>query len=1307
MYQGYLRLGSTEIANAQRVARYVQNIMPGFPLRDCVGCEGIERALGTTYNSPLQDGAPWIDPSNTATYDFLGFYPITVQGLDSSTVVATVTESITDGGYLNSSRARTRDIRVRGVLVATSELGLAAGQTWLNEALRGDPCEDGNCNGYDLSFYAACPEFEVCYTDFNAGDQFPVTGLRPNLLVPIADTLEQDAKFLGAIDPNHWDGLTFTWGVSRFVGDFSNYEEDIEVRSGPVTPWRVNKVRNPRFAVDTALWGTDATLSRVATGGPDNDPYGHLVFNAGLRHLQTSVENAISTQNMLQFRARTDLDTFVVNIRSAIDNSVVQTHLFTGATDWEDYSLIVPSARDNLLEFEFEDPDPAVRENLVQNPSPQVNDTGWAGIAATAFSSARTAGTGVAGDYGYVFTFTDNSVSGNAGPQAGTTTGLNIPVVAGETIYPSMYVRSNVSRTGVVLRAFFFDAANAVVSSPTSTPFNLVANAAYQQVTMGATVVPVGATHVAFRIVNPNAVTTPWGGALRNRVGNPNTVSGGTAFTVGNAAQSYTGGKLRLTATGAGAAFAYPQPPVGEVTSPGFTITTGTPYAVRVRVTNPNAFTTYARLGLSWYTAAGIAAVPSSTLGAIQTIAPGATVVIELIGTVPAHTSGNAIASMLPITYNYLNLSSGTPAAGTLLDVSEYALFTGTTAPTVSPVPYFDGGTVETGRTIAWTGTANASPSTRTGDWVAIDRANTANGTYFDGNTADTPSEEFVWSGTAYASTSLAEGPHYFDVTQVIVEGGTQFLPYFDGSTLPDMPPTNAENAPDPEYAVAWEGTANASESQMEWLGEAQFEFCGQGKYAWIYVTGGYGAVTVSYGRATSISDEEQALKFERYARDVGRIEGPTVTREIAPNTGYARIVEFSLNASTPFIYSRSGRTYDWGFDFYEPTEFTDTTPPEPPPSVVIDPDCPPVPDPPRPPIVENDCVVTPGTWDRYAFAINAEDVSRWSSIVPRISLTPGVEMRQMRFRTTPNPLGVRPSRTNLALRPYPNAAGGWQSGSAIPFPATLQSVGARRPGTQASVINRSLTALDNRIALWNWIGGYGTAAAEQPVAVPDFTHYFSLYYKAVNAPSTPYAFTITWFNGGGAPIGSDVQAPQEAVSSSGVWSRATFSAIAPSAAARVLVGITFYTPTGGLATGDEEVWIQDLLIETGGSSSPSVYFDGDMADDDSLEYAFTGTAFQSTSTATIAAFAYDSEFIVSYSPAGATVVVDSTTRRAEIVLDSSTAPIPAGNLLYGSNGGPMEWPEFTCGTAYFVTVDVPVGTGDDLNLLMELTRRE
>lgn len=908
MFQGYLRLGSVELANAARTEAYVRNILPGFPLRGCQGCDELARALGESYNSPLLDRAPWIDPTNTSTYDFYGFYPVSIEGLDDSTVSATVTESLGAGGYINSPRAGTREVRVRGVLVAGTDLGLRAGMVWLNEALTANPCEDGNCAGRQMSFYAGCPQFEACYGYEEFGDSGVTTGLRPsNVYSPAPWTVNQDIQATGHFQPIlGWDGLTISWGWSEFRGDINDRLTGLVRQFGPVTPYRTNKVANPEFAINTALWGTDATLTRVATGGPDGGTFGRLSFTTS-GTMQTSIVTALSTQNMLQFQARTDLPTFTVTIRSSIDNSVIQTQSFTGSTSWAQYSLIVPNARDGLLEF-----------------------------------------------------------------------------------------------------------------------------------------------------------------------------------------------------------------------------------------------------------------------------------------------------------------------------------------------------------------------------------------------------------------TGADSGAHELDVSHVIVEAATQLLPYFNGSRLPMMQPTNVPD--DPGYSVSWLGPEHASESRMEWLGNEnliRYEFCGDNLFGWLYVESGYGNISVSLGFATRYPDAYQARAFERYVNNVARTSGPIVTRELKTSIGVGQVVEFTVVAGTPFVYA-AGNTLDWTLE--NPVTFEDEDPPETPPVVVIDPDCPVVPDPPRPPIIENACVLTPGTWDRYIVSIPAFNIPKYSVTVPTFDVTVPQEMRQIRVRTYPNPLGVQASRTNLAPRPYPTGTGGWTSPNAGVFPVTYTTGVARRLGT-ASVLGTN-TGTDSRVAVVTRVGAKGNATADlAPVNASSF-YTFSVYFMTQNAASARYSIAVTWLTNAGSVVGTNIQSPQATDSvtlmgaAPGGWVRAEYYLQAPVTAERAQMDLTIYTASGGLADPLQRIFTQDAQIERGPEASP--YFDGNVADSDGLAYSWAGATLGSLSLAVIDQFANESEFIVSYAPADARVVVNSQTRQSFIYLPSDPSrAINASNLLYGPEGGPMVWPELSCGISHFVTIDVPPGTGDGSHFLMELTRRE
>jgi hypothetical protein len=64
-------------------------------------------------------------------------------------------------------------------------------------------------------------------------------------------------------------------------------------------------------------------------------------------------------------------------------------------------------------------------------------------------------------------------------------------------------------------------------------------------------------------------------------------------------------------------------------------------------------------------------------------------------------------------------------------------------------------------------------------------------------------------------------------------------------------------------------------------------------------------------------------------------------------------------------------------------------------------------------------------------------------------------------------------------------------------------------------------------------------------------------------------------------------------------------------------------------------------------------------------------------------------EFVVSYIPPNSTMTIDGIRRTSYLVANNSAARQPASHLLYASDGGPMSWPELTCGIPYTITLDV------------------
>jgi hypothetical protein len=83
----------------------------------------------------------------------------------------------------------------------------------------------------------------------------------------------------------------------------------------------------------------------------------------------------------------------------------------------------------------------------------------------------------------------------------------------------------------------------------------------------------------------------------------------------------------------------------------------------------------------------------------------------------------------------------------------------------------------------------------------------------------------------------------------------------------------------------------------------------------------------------------------------------------------------------------------------------------------------------------------------------------------------------------------------------------------------------------------------------------------------------------------------------------------------------------------------------------------------------------------------------------------YDGEFLVSYIPVACTLVLDAVHRTAEMHLPNG-AVVPAGHLLFGSDGRPFQWPSLGCQYAYTMTADLMPGQ-PDVTVVLETAVRE
>ena len=82
----------------------------------------------------------------------------------------------------------------------------------------------------------------------------------------------------------------------------------------------------------------------------------------------------------------------------------------------------------------------------------------------------------------------------------------------------------------------------------------------------------------------------------------------------------------------------------------------------------------------------------------------------------------------------------------------------------------------------------------------------------------------------------------------------------------------------------------------------------------------------------------------------------------------------------------------------------------------------------------------------------------------------------------------------------------------------------------------------------------------------------------------------------------------------------------------------------------------------------------------------------------------FDGEFLVSYLPANSTLTLDSIKREATLRLSSGKV-VPAGHLLFGSDGRPFIWPTLGCQRSYTMAADLMPGQTGVVVLLQTAVR--
>lgn len=152
-YEGWLSFAGTELINNQRTATYANRA--GMSVRH--RARSLAASLGDApYLDPATDNAPWYDDNVPESGRFFGVYGTSLAGADKSTLTATWTELLTDGGVPGAYRRASKEVQVQATLLAADTAALSYGLGWLASALRGSSCTPV-CTGDQVCVYAAAP----------------------------------------------------------------------------------------------------------------------------------------------------------------------------------------------------------------------------------------------------------------------------------------------------------------------------------------------------------------------------------------------------------------------------------------------------------------------------------------------------------------------------------------------------------------------------------------------------------------------------------------------------------------------------------------------------------------------------------------------------------------------------------------------------------------------------------------------------------------------------------------------------------------------------------------------------------------------------------------------------------------------------------------------------------------------------------------------------------------------------------------------------------------------------------------------
>lgn len=150
-YDGWIEFDGQELVNLSRTAQLAETLGIDVLWTDPASVQWIEDALtGSDYDVITE--APWYDVGFPASAEFAGVVPLSIVGLDDSTLEATTIEYNTNGGASGKPRNKTLPLVANVAIIASTSRGADYGKRWLDRRLRAGGARTF-CSGSDLRYF--------------------------------------------------------------------------------------------------------------------------------------------------------------------------------------------------------------------------------------------------------------------------------------------------------------------------------------------------------------------------------------------------------------------------------------------------------------------------------------------------------------------------------------------------------------------------------------------------------------------------------------------------------------------------------------------------------------------------------------------------------------------------------------------------------------------------------------------------------------------------------------------------------------------------------------------------------------------------------------------------------------------------------------------------------------------------------------------------------------------------------------------------------------------------------------------------